>query len=434
MLIRKLLSLNEIFINKSISAKSAKKDLFDNSDASNIKKYETYWLDKSEKEMPQIIVASEKDALSIYADIATYYTSYSPISAYIHITPEFQNNIVEKEFNELQRKLLISLILAEAMSIMVSNNDDGEITYSICKRTLAYSLARATHINANTTTVAEKWLQLRLLTKLDYHLQVASAVTLINNLLINNRGLKNELLSKDLGWIIESYTSKKTDLLNYFSNIYPNLNEHIRDLRGSFDGRINALENIVRSIKNSQHSTEVDTLAIAYFTSLILPGSLQYLKYLNKYIKDYPAILIWYAFFTSNDDFDYKSIYSGLGLKLYRDITATNVFLNNPICDISVDELRVLSRIEIKQNVLKPTQQKLLLVSLVPGVEIYSRIPNDIDELQDHRLKDQTSTQASNSAFKQRKLIELLNEAQRIIIEDAFPPSTPKNSKRVYKK
>jgi hypothetical protein len=121
---------------------------------------------------------------------------------------------------------------------------------------------------------------------------------------------------------------------------------------------------------------EFDALTIAFFCNAILPGSLTYMKLLARLIKEYPSILIWYGFFSGlSENFDWRGVMSGIGRKLSRDICSPFSLEDQPYADVALEELVVLAHAGITVSTIKSIQQRSMLVSLLPGIEIFARLP-----------------------------------------------------------
>ena len=99
MKITKTLSLPELIPVRARSQRSRSEDLFSSAVDKPIVVYECTWFDDKmfDGYLPNLIVPANGDLETLFADIATYYSSFSPITAYAHVV----------EPNALPRKMFI---------------------------------------------------------------------------------------------------------------------------------------------------------------------------------------------------------------------------------------------------------------------------------------------------------------------------------------
>jgi hypothetical protein len=222
-----------------------------------------------------------------------------------------------------------------------------------------------------------------------------------------------------------------SDLLRLLIHRYPRIETHIEQLHGPYDARLAAFTQIVTAVHAESFGLECDQIAVAFMCNQILPGSLSHIAVLEKLVEVFPAAIVWYGFFamlsTSNKRSD-QSQPRSLMLKLERDLVAPFSIVRRPTCDISLQELEVLSRVNQRPDWLNPSQQRALLVSIAPGVDIFARIPGDGDGGRESARRDQ-DTEAMRT-----RISGLLEEALAVLGnssgERSSSRTTPRRTKR----
>jgi hypothetical protein len=196
----------------------------------------------------------------------------------------------------------------------------------------------------------------------------------------NTSGLPTQLQTA----IVEYSRSSLDDrgLSRIIVGMYPQFEPHVGGLNGPFDARMKAFTQLVELVHVSPHGAEADSLTVAFLCNQILPGSFAHAKVLAKLVEFYPTALVWYGMFcASSKDFVHSQFNFGLISKLVRDVTHPFSFESRPSCDIALDELEILMRLVLKSESIKPTHQKIALVALLPGVEVFSRFSAEDDHV-----------------------------------------------------
>ncbi|AXW63600.1 hypothetical protein CJO94_17125 (plasmid) [Ralstonia solanacearum] len=178
-------------------------------------------------------------------------------------------------------------------------------------------------------------------------------------------------------------------LASVLVELYPATKGYFDDLRGSFDGRMTAFTQVVEVIQASSRGMRVDEIAVAFACNRILPGSFAHTRVLARLVEFFPAALVWYGFFAAlAKPTASQQLSPGLLAKLERDLLDPFSFEQRPRCDISLEELEVLSRASLRAEAVKPSQQRALLVALLPGVDIYTRFGSEGESADDRVRRD----------------------------------------------
>ncbi len=431
MYVKRLFSVNELLGEKR---KNKPNDLFSSSDEISQKKLSCYWSEFSnpEQDLPSTIVLEKENVEDFYAEIATFFQEYSPLSAYSHVVhrsfaekvgfpDRFSHLRAEaQEFDQPNLRLWVALALAEATSNSLMHSDgEGGLSFSACRRSLSFCLARTKFLYPNLppSIVAERWQELRKICRMQTSEELVSSITMIFSALLNESPVDTfNLIDDETRSLLKSLVngnSAEINFWNFFKNFYKDIGQFSLQFSGSFDDRIFAFENATTVVRNNKKGTLLDSITVAFFANLLLPGSFGHIKLLSRYISEFPACIVWYGFFTAlSADFDFNTIHDGIGRKLIRDIRSNFDPLSPPRDDISLDELRVLSRIILRSNNVKPMHQRTIQVAIYPGIDLLSRFfPENGTELAPRISEKEQNAQE----IRNQHAIELLRKAQKLL-------------------
>ncbi len=445
MKITKTLSLPEMIPVRARSQRSRSEDLFSSTVDKPIVRYECTWFDEKKVDgyLPNLVVPANGDLETLFADVATYYSPFSPITAYAHvidphmfpgqILPDNESTLRSLQENtrtEQRNGIGVALAIAESLtSAYAAGGNENNVSFPVCRRTLAFSLARTSFIypELDTQLLTPKWLHLRELTGMEADASISATISWIYSAVQRNSTVDINPTVRALGVDIQGLL-KGSITANGFAEIlehlYPGISRIRAGLSEHFDGRVPAFERVTGAILAEKRGAELDALAIAFFGNSILPGSFAHTRLLSRQIVESPTILIWYALFAAlSSEFDARAIFYGLGAKLLRDMEQSFSLNIRPTADISFEELVVLGRIGLRSRTIKPTQLRSMLVSLLPGVEIFVRFLSDSDSRFKLDDADAERGRLDLSAERNRQIRMLLQQAQKLLDVDTETPS-----------
>lgn len=431
MLKRNKESLSSILGRGDANAKSGE-DLFSFAKNTEETFFETFRGDKAEDfENPLVVIAGASEIENFFIAVNTYHQEKSPITALIHVLDDDQKLLLSHK-SKVQnssgtkskfsfRRASIGLAIGEAaLAAAVVNENESTVPYAACRRTLSFSLCRGTLLfgsKLNSHVLAQRWIRLRKMTGLPVSEAGVNVLTTLHDLIsgtssnsksdsINiNINLVHDLsaLNSDLNWSDDA-------MLPTLLNIYPAIASYLKGLEGPFDTRITFFNKLVDAIKDNSHGVRNDEIAIAFACNRILPGSFSHVGILLKLADSFPLAILWYGMFSALNNFNNSKIVSpGLVAKLERDLIESFSFEQRPKCDISLQEFDVISRVGVRSEVLKPSQQRAILVSIYPGIDIYTRLVIDNDNGITRSKKDVELNEMH------RRVTRLLDEAAFLI-------------------
>jgi hypothetical protein len=348
---------------------------------------------QDEIDLPNVIIPANGDYEDFYATVATYYQAFSPISAISHVLSEETRELVHqrpqgKEPGRRYRSVCLGIAVGEAALAGVNANDSvATPTYSACRRTLAFSVCRTRLLygaGISADSVARRWMELRKLTGLPSSAQTTHAVLAASACASPDpSNTEFAFMDQELAARLRAIATGQDDgdaIVAALGRLYPETKNLINAFDGPFDGRMSAFTKLIQALQVTSRGTHTDEIAVAFFCNLIQPGSFAHAGVLAALADFYPAALVWYGFFCGvANQTTQHGMDRGLITKLDRDLVASFNFDRRPECDISLEELKVLSRLKLRQESIKPSYQRAILVAILPGVNVLTRFGSEIE-------------------------------------------------------
>lgn len=429
------------------SFKAPSVDLFSTTLTTSVRTHQVFRPSPVAGRLPLVVIPKDDEIDDFFATIATYHPDQSPITAYIHVLTkslseyfDYTRPSISPDRRDLNRSQVVRLgaAMGETVAASLGTNEAGSNpSYSACRRSLGYALARtsALYPNFDADIVVERWQRLRRLTGLTVLEASVQATCLIHAAASDaDKPSTDTLISPRLYSALASHltlSGADATLGRALNECYSRLDEAAAEIEGPFDARMRAFLNISEIIINTSQGTETDNLAIGYFCNRILPGSFSHGRILARLVDSFPSALVWYGVFcAASSNFDAHHFEKGLFLKLGRDISQSFSFAEHPRCDLSLDELDVLMRASMRSEAIKPIQQKIISVSLLPGLNILSRFASEDDskKMEPSRrsiIADERLARATKLLREAVSLLDRLEHQEHI----AEPNSNPKRQR-----
>jgi hypothetical protein len=433
---------------EEVGLKASSADLFSTTLTSPVRVHQTFYSDYGEGQLPFVVIPAEFELDDFFATIATYYPSQTPLTAYVHVLGKdisdcfdpTQPNIIPDchGLNRPQLARLGACLGETALAALSSSEAALNPSYSACKRSLGYALARtiALYPSFDANVILDRWERLRHLTGLGVSQDAVRAVCTIHAAAIDgNTHLHESAIASKLRAALVTHvavSNANNELQNALIECYPRLSEIAMDNSVPFDARMGNFLRAVEEIQRSSQGAETDSLAVGYFCNRIQPGSFAHGKLLVRLIEFFPSVLVWYGMFCSTStSFDARHFGSGLFEKLGRDMSQPFSFVQRPQCDLSLDELEVLMRAPVRPETVKPIQQKIASIALLPGLDIFSRFTPDDDS---HGGRDIAAMKTRVSDERLTQATQLLDQAVSLLHQlggqEGSVPPTPKSQRQ----
>ena len=377
---------------------AASGDLFSSDISTSSRLHQSYRLPDAKSGPPNILVPAGYDHEELFAAVATYYPSLSPLTAQTYVLGrEVEADWKDRDADGQRGGTVgrghlacLGASLGETTLASMGGPEVGSVlapSYSDTRRSLSYVLARATMLfpNIEPEVACSRWLDLRGATGLACDEILSAAVRTVHAAAFGLHTseeaavVSHKPLWDALSAHIRHATGART-VGEALVQTYPAIDAHLSDLRGTFDGRMKALLDIFAAIQASSRGPQVDSVAAAFFCNEVLPASFAHVKVLARLVPFFPTALVWYGVFAvMATQFDPLDFGSGIVLKLVREVERPFSFSERPQCDLSIEELRVLSRLPLRSEVVKPVQHRIMEVAVLPGVNVAARFSSDAE-------------------------------------------------------
>lgn len=436
MLRRSFESVSTMLSRKLHQGSSEVGDLFASEARADSEAFEVYRCDGGDEiSPPHVIIAEASAAEELFATIATYHPASSPVTAFSHVTDESDRGLLRGSGKASRRKAgtdfvaLISALLGASIgeaALQSSRSSESTFTYSACRRSLSFSLARSVSVYRNgdrLELISDRWTSLRRMSSLSVPRHLSDALLMLCGLFegIDPSGEldiseKNEPMLF-LAGVLSGDAKSSAKFRHALEARFPGLDPYFLGLKGSFDGRLSAFTEIVSIVANSSENQALKDVSVAYVCDQILPGSFSHSGVLQKLVERFPAALVWYGAFAAASYGPNQHKAQPVLDKLRRDCGEEFSFESRPQCDVSFAELEVVSRVGLRSDALRPSQSKVLSVALVPGVNVYAEQPGQRDS-SNESMTGPRQTVAAQEA------IRLLEQAARLLSEEGARPSS----------
>ncbi|WP_180124905.1 hypothetical protein [Rhodoferax sp. BLA1] len=397
--------------------------------------HECFWSEYGDGlELPVALRPALGDAESLFADAATYFSAFVPITAYLRVLdndslkePLHRFKEISPDLSTHQLRSAIGLAIGELLTASLRNSKSPteSASYGASRWTLSFAVYRsaALHGDLSSDVVVERWLRIREIMKMDSPMEHAASISWIRTL--QGKGASPQLGDGPQAAIAETVSGRQSLswLGGKLAESLGGIRREVEAMRGPFDDRSVAFSQLVQAVTTKLPNGELGAICIAFFCNEILPGSLSHFRLLAPLISAYPTVVIWYGMFASlSEGFDWREAFSGFGLKMARDLLQPFSPGRRPTCDIAFAELEVLSRLPLKADVMKPTHPRACSVELFPGVDVFFRFGNDDDS----RAQAGDERQLMEDHARRDGLLRrLLHEALELVPERKLPTPSP---------
>lgn len=373
-------------ISEILGIKEKHLDLLGNHDKSKVKCYDSFRSSKDNMGYPSVISLAFVDSDDFFANIATYYDSFIPVTNMFHVVNNYTFNLIKNLSKRKQidsknidfiLNVLIGLMVGESYLIKENIRNKYDISsYSYARNSFSFFVARSYYLYDNTLhsdILRFTWGKFSEIFNKEYSEAIVETVIFIKELLTRDFS-KKPFMDLSLTDNLYLFSKKpvqenKNEVIKSFIKLYPTIETLASEINGPYNDRMNVFNKITSLIGQRSKNFRLDEVVIAFFCNEISPGSYSHYNILKELEYKYPAVLIWYGFFSSlsNVDPDQRP---NLFIKLKRDIVTPFSFEDRPICDISIDEFEVLSRINNNSSSFNLMNIQVMNVALVPGINI----------------------------------------------------------------
>lgn len=426
-----LLSTSEVF-GADLASPQAPDDLFSTEGRKAL--HECFWSDPEDGlGLPVAIRPAAGDAESLFAEVATHFPASVPVTAYMRVLEQGSSSIgpghveAPPALGIHEIRSAVGLAIGELLTASLRAKVPAEhVSYGASRRTLSFAVYRtsALHGALLSDQVVERWLRTREIVGMESPMELAASIAWVSAMQRSPADASQlDGPQADLAEVVRG-----REPLAWFGDrlaaSLSGIRSHAEAMRGPFDDRSAVFDRLVQVVTNRIPSGELGAVYIAYFCNEILPGSLSHFRLLAPFLNSYPTVVLWYCLFAGlSDRFEWREAFSGLGLKMTRDLLQPFSPGRRPTCDIAFGELEVLSRLPLKPEVVKPAHPRACFVEIFPGVEVVFRFGSD-EEARAYGTYARQVPEARSEEHLSRDVVlrSLLREALDLIPDRQQPP------------
>jgi hypothetical protein len=390
------------------------------------------------EELPFALVCGEKRVRDTLALLGAAPQLPTPLSAFCRVIPADLARSFDDPFDGVQGQAIDAMVgAAVAESAYYSSPAKStELSVAACKRTLAFSLARALRVCPPTyfDRVGNGWFEAQAIlnpgTKFHRTQDVGSAMPRIMDVasrLYFGMGDDNPV-SVLLRSIIETGEPSE-HAWKPFSAELPAAPSMKTISDWSREERVSYFQSVSRDALTGEHAGESRVIAAALVATRIAPGSFEHLAMVSAFPS--PRVALWYGFFAALQRGGIAlRTYSGLGYRVRRDVLAEGSLYSAPSCDISLDELQLISGADVKSLSKRFGQLGEVSVELAPMVECSFKLTTPQKEAGSSQTAVQSDLPLEGPRTVEdriRQVQQLLSEISREISTDA--PRKPQRQK-----
>lgn len=302
----------------------------------------------------------------------------TPITSYYKIwDTESANNFFSRKQPKRKKQLIAAftaLIIAEIFLKYGIESDIRKVGYSVASRMFAFSCAKLA-ISGGTEdellNLAQAWMHASLLTNNEADSSFVMDICRYSNFISEYiESASSKTIPGHLGMFITNNYNLSGDLFNRPTNI--DLIEIEQLLKqNNRENRFLTVEKLILSIQSDPSSDSfTKNLLSGYLLALLNPGSLDFfemaLQINNKFNESIAFAYAICSALLSEDKLSW--MYDGFGKNMFTRISTTN-HIFEPIFDMSLAELEILSRIQRDNNfIFRTGMPSTIEVELIPGI------------------------------------------------------------------
>lgn len=337
--------------------------------------------------LPEMIWVKSQKVDDFLAWTSTYLSGLQPFTAFCRVLDcDVVNEILlrkkTKSFEKIQGAC-VGVVIGESVTLN-GNRDLNAITPTSILSTYSFAMARAFALGIvpeNNDTITMRWLNARKLTKQSTRVLGAEKMqdvwAVLRLLGMGKLTKKNKMkYTEDILTVFDSCCElARTNSISAktWGKLTNNIVSHVEfdtQMKGAIEKRVLWFEKCSNAIqKEYRNKQTIGAFLCAFLVSQIAPGSMKYIELLRPLLRDFPSVIVWYGLCAGISSktmvYDYER---GLGRRILRDLQHCDPIYGKPMCDVSLDELRVLSRSELPNMQIRSISHMHLMVEIAPGI------------------------------------------------------------------
>jgi hypothetical protein len=310
--------------------------------------------------LPNVIITGATEQRDFFAWASTYLQTLRPLSAYMRISDfETAQHALNMQGSPTLHRLenaCVGLILGETATHLGGQRDLKQVPARACASTYSFVMARALAMGlmrSNIDPIATGWFEARELT---HQSKLSLSKSLLGFPWYVLLGLEDgtwqssppaaELPRPVLEACLDLYLKGEVNNRQWHSlqAEVPGISVFADMMRGPREDRVVAFEQVVHQMRGRTFENPITlSFVLGYLASQVAPGTLDHIHLLSPYMNDFPGVLLWYGLCAGLYRRSNVASYAGgLGRRAIREVLRSEAFMDRPICDIALSELRLI--------------------------------------------------------------------------------------------
>ena len=314
----------------------------------------------NEGDLPSLIIVNEHEMQEFFAWINTYLRGWRPISSLIRVVSGGNGGaFVSRDSTSLVgfEDALLGLVLGEALTHIAFGYRTAErakVSMSACMATCSFGFGRLMGLGMQfKQKVGENWFRTRELVK--QPIEMIEVQTIVDPwiVLAAMRGVDTDRLGTRTvpRAVFEMCESIRVNglvdnrSLTSITKGWPDLREAFEHMDGPWEERINTVERALRAtMRRRRRLPESVAFGCGLLASRVSPGTLDHANILLPYLRHASGLLLWYGLCAGLTRGSRLVEFSeNLGRRILQTMLSEDSVFSRPRCDISLEELEVVS-------------------------------------------------------------------------------------------
>lgn len=342
-------------------------------------------------QLPVMVVVSDEDLNDFLAWAVTFLPGFRPLTSFLRVLPWTVFSTLRDLRPGLDSDLdcvAIGAILGETMINATGRGFIDSLALTAFESTYSFAMSRALLIGLShelRQAVSDRWHEARELTDQPARkmpLEALEDVWSVVLRLTQGGSTPNATKEDRLGLIEEACREiRRGQGISSFnwhrlsgSRIS---NSVIADsMRSTKEHRVETFEQAVKTLSQEVSDELHASFLVGYLASLVSDGSMEHGHLVLPLQGRLPTAMLWYGICAGLLPGNrIRTDYNHLGLRILRSLKRNDGLLSPPTCDISVAELEVLLRGDVRSRNFRQHHASFLRVELVPMVTTVLRWP-----------------------------------------------------------
>ena len=345
-------------------------------------------------DLPSLVLLPKEDAQEFFAWANTYLPGWRPISSLIRIMSNEVGREIDLNASDSPPVLgfesgALGLVVGEALTHTAAGNrriDGPNISIAAYMATCSFAIGRSIGLRRKfTRSIGQRWFRARKIVDqptvaLDPNTVFAPWAVLSH--IAGNRIENDGRCSVPTTVFRMCERIHKTgvidnSLLNTISKGWPDIRGAFQQMEGPWEMRVKILERaLIATMQKRKTVPDAVAFLCGLLASRVAPGTVDHASLLVPYLQQSKGLLLWYGLCAGLvQGSNVLELPENLSRRILRDMLAEESVFSKPRCDISLEELQVLSVAPAAISKLQNGVSGQLTIEILPCVTTVVRWP-----------------------------------------------------------